>query len=105
MNINDIEEYAENLAKNARKASRALRTLSAESRNAALNLVAAKLRQQKAEILAANKIDLEASAGKISDSMMDRLTLNDAASKPWPRAPKKSRPSPTRWARSWKPAN
>lgn len=78
MNIEDVEVYAEVLAKNARKASRSLRTLSAESRNAALKLVAAKLRQQKAEILAANKIDLEASAGKISDSMMDRLTLNDA---------------------------
>ncbi len=78
MNIEDIEAYAESLAKNARKASRVLRTLSAERRNAALKLVAAKLRQQKAEILAANKIDLEASAGKISDSMMDRLTLNDA---------------------------
>ncbi|MCQ2125004.1 MAG: glutamate-5-semialdehyde dehydrogenase [Fibrobacter sp.] len=78
MNIEDIEVYAETLAKNARKASRGLRTLSAESRNAALNLVAAKLRQQKEAILAANKIDLEASAGKISDSMMDRLTLNDA---------------------------
>ncbi|MCQ2092580.1 MAG: glutamate-5-semialdehyde dehydrogenase [Fibrobacter sp.] len=78
MNIEDIEAYAESLAKNARKASRVLRTLSAERRNAALKLVATKLRQQKAEILAANKIDLEASAGKISDSMMDRLTLNDA---------------------------
>lgn len=78
MNINDIEVYAETLAKNARKASRGLRTLSADRRNAALKLVAEKLRQQKAEILAANKIDLEASAGKISDSMMDRLTLNDA---------------------------
>ncbi len=74
----NLEQYSELLARNARKASRTLRTLSAEARNAALNLVAKKLREQKAEILAANKVDLEASAGKISDSMMDRLTLNDA---------------------------
>ena len=73
----NLDQYAEELAKNAKKATRGLRTLSAERRNAALNLVAQKLRTQKAEILAANKLDLEASVGKISDAMMDRLTLND----------------------------
>ncbi|MCF0221118.1 MAG: glutamate-5-semialdehyde dehydrogenase [Fibrobacter sp.] len=78
MNTEDIEVYAEALAKNARKASKNLRTLKAESRNAVLRLMAEKLRQKKAEILAANKMDLDANAGKISDSMMDRLTLNDA---------------------------
>lgn len=77
-NICNLDEYAENLAKNAKQATRGLRTLSAERRNAALNLVAQKLREQKAAILAANKLDLDASAGKISDAMMDRLTLNDA---------------------------
>ena len=77
-NFENLDIYAEFLAKNAKKASRGLRTLSSEARNNALNLVAKKLREQKNEILAANKLDLVASEGKISDSMMDRLTLNDA---------------------------
>lgn len=78
MNTDNLDLYAETLAKNARNASQGLRTLSAERRNAVLRLVAKKIREQKAEILSENKMDTEASIGKISDSMMDRLTLNDA---------------------------
>ena len=74
----NLDEYTEILAKNAKKASKALRTLTAEQRNGVLNRVAKLLRDQKSEILAANKIDLEAAAGKLDDAKMDRLTLNDA---------------------------
>ena len=74
----NLDEYTEILAKNAKKASKALRTLTANQRNGVLNCVAKLLRAQKTEILAANKMDLEAAAGKLDDAKMDRLTLNDA---------------------------
>jgi glutamate-5-semialdehyde dehydrogenase len=74
----NLDEYTEILAKNAKNASKNLRTLTAEKRSAVLNLVAKLIREKKPEILAANKMDLEAAAGKLDDSKMDRLTLNDA---------------------------
>ena len=74
----NLDEYTEILAKNAKNASKNLRTLSADKRSAVLSLVAKMLREKKPEILAANKMDLEAAAGKLDDSKMDRLTLNDA---------------------------
>ena len=77
-NYSNLDEYSDLLAKNAKKASKNLRTLSGEKRSAVLNLVAKLLRVHKPEILAANKLDLEAAAGKLDDAKMDRLTLNDA---------------------------
>ena len=77
-NYSNLDEYSDLLAKNAKKASKNLRTLSGEKRSAVLNLVAKLLREHKPEILAANKMDLEAAAGKLDDAKMDRLTLNDA---------------------------
>ena len=74
----NLDEYTEILAKNAKKASKALRTLTADQRNGVLNRVAELLRAQKTDILAANKADLEAATGKLDDAKMDRLTLNDA---------------------------
>ena len=78
LKYSNLEEYSDLLAKNAQKASKALRTLPGEKRSAVLNRVAQILRDRKPEILAANKQDLEAAAGKLDDSKMDRLTLNDA---------------------------
>lgn len=74
----NLDEYSDILAKNAKKASRTIRTLAADKRSAVLNRVAALLRENKPAILAANKIDVDASTGKISDAMIDRLTLNDS---------------------------
>ena len=76
-NVN-LEKYSDVLANNAKNASKKIRTLSAEKRAAVLARVAEILRAKKPEILAANKLDLEAAAGKLDDSKMDRLTLNDA---------------------------
>ena len=78
LKYSNLEEYSDLLARNAQKASKTLRTLPGEKRSAVLNRVAQILRDRKPEILAANKIDLEAAAGKLDDSKMDRLTLNDA---------------------------
>lgn len=77
-NYSNLDEYSDILAKNAKKASRTIRTLVADKRAAVLNRVASLLRESKEAILAANKIDVEASTGKISDAMIDRLTLNDS---------------------------
>ena len=76
-NVN-LEKYSDELANNAKNASKKIRTLSAEKRAAVLARVAEILRAKKPEILAANKLDLEAAAGKLDDSKMDRLTLNEA---------------------------
>lgn len=73
----NLDQYSDILAKNAKKASRTIRTLSAEKRSGVLNRVAELLRANKKDILEANKLDVTASLGKISDAMIDRLTLND----------------------------
>jgi len=78
MNTVDLEKYSDLLAQNAKKASKKIRTLSGETRSKVLARVAELLRTSKPEILAANKLDTDAAQGKISDSMLDRLTLNDA---------------------------
>ena len=56
----NLDQYSDILANNAKNASKNLRTLTAEKRSAVLNLVAKLIREKKPEILAANKIDLEA---------------------------------------------
>ena len=62
LKYSNLEEYSDLLARNAQKASKTLRTLPGEKRSAVLNRVAQILRDRKPEILAANKIDLEAAA-------------------------------------------
>lgn len=74
----NLEQYAGILAKNAQKASQTIRTLSGETRSKVLSCVADLLRASKPQILEANKQDVDASRGKISNAMLDRLTLNDA---------------------------
>ena len=46
-NYSNLDEYSDLLAKNAKKASKNLRTLSGEKRSAVLNLVAKLLREHK----------------------------------------------------------
>ena len=70
-NVN-LEQYSNELATNAKNASKKIRTLSAEKRAAVLARVAELLREKKPEILAANKLDLEAAAGKLDDSKMEK---------------------------------
>ena len=78
LKYSNLEEYSDLLAKNAQKASKALRTLPGEKRSAVLNRVAQILRDRKPELVSATKQDLEAAAGRLDGSKMDRLTLNDA---------------------------
>ena len=67
------------LCENARKASVLLGNSSTEERNSALRAMALALNARKAEIIAANNIDIEnAKANGISAAMLDRLTLTEA---------------------------
>ena len=59
----------------AKAAAPTLADLSAERKNAALPAMADALLARKADILAANVLDLDAARGHISDVMLDRLTL------------------------------
>ena len=57
------------------RAARGALTASREKKNAALEAVAARLLSETDAILAANREDVEAARGKVSDVMLDRLTL------------------------------
>ncbi|MBO7384430.1 MAG: glutamate-5-semialdehyde dehydrogenase [Fibrobacter sp.] len=78
INYSNLEQYADELANLAKKAGRNLRTVSAEKKAQVLRLVAERIRAQKSEILAENAKDCEAFKDKLSEAMLDRLTLNDA---------------------------
>ncbi len=62
-----------------RKASRILEGLSAQQKNECLNAVAAALDKNRSSIIAANKTDVDAARKNgVSESIIDRLTLNDS---------------------------
>ena len=72
------QEYLISLGKKAKQAKTALALLSAEQKNAALSAIADALLAQTPAILAANKRDTDAARAKgTSESMIDRLTLNE----------------------------
>jgi glutamate-5-semialdehyde dehydrogenase len=63
----------------ARDAARAMREASDEAKTKALRIAAAAIRSRAAEILAANRADIEAAkAANMPANMIDRLALNDA---------------------------
>jgi glutamate-5-semialdehyde dehydrogenase len=63
----------------ARDAARAMREASDETKTKALTVAAAAIRSRAAEILAANRCDIEAAkAANMAAPMVERLTLNDA---------------------------
>jgi glutamate-5-semialdehyde dehydrogenase len=68
-----------NLADTARRAARSLRASSYQVRQSALLAIASGLNESRSEILAANKedVDRERAAG-LSESLIDRLLLNDS---------------------------
>ena len=73
-----VQEEIQALGRKARNASRALRTLTTEEKNAALLAVAEALEAAKPEIDAANAEDVAAArADGLSPAMVDRLTLTE----------------------------
>jgi glutamate-5-semialdehyde dehydrogenase len=74
----DIRSYIEELAQKARSASVALRTLTAGSKNRALEQTAQLLDQNRVHVLEANGEDLrKGRSSGLPDAMLDRLALND----------------------------
>ena len=65
------------LAKNAKNASKKLATLSTEIKNKALLAIAEALDLNKTKIFEANKLDLELAEGNISQSVFNRLKLDE----------------------------
>jgi len=75
-----IKHAMHTLGKQARAASRAMMRASGASKNHALLAMADALRTQRAELQAANAIDLErARAHQLEAPLLDRLTLSDKA--------------------------
>ncbi len=69
---------AEQIAKRAAVAARAVANLTTEQKNQVLQRMADAIRADKSAILAENEKDLNAGREKsLADSMMDRLELND----------------------------
>jgi len=68
-----------NIGVAARDAARAMREADGQSKTKALLLAAAAIRSRAAEILAANRGDIEAAkAANMAEPMLERLTLNEA---------------------------
>ncbi len=74
--ISDISSYMKTLGKQARSASRQLAAADTATKNQALELIAQLLDQQRDQLAAENKKDLQAGAAKgLDDAMLDRLAL------------------------------
>ncbi len=76
--IDNVEAYVDQIAEEAREASRVLTRLSSDKKNQVLIEAARRIRDQKETIQKQNQLDLD--AGKengLSKAMLDRLELND----------------------------
>ncbi len=71
MNTHEILERALNAKKDIRR-------LTADEKNAAIEKMAAAVENAATEILEQNALDIESAKGKISDVMIDRLTLTES---------------------------
>ena len=74
----DIKKYMNEIGKNARAAARELNRANTGQKNTALLAMADAIESRRTELLAANKIDMD--AGKksgLDDALLDRLELND----------------------------
>jgi len=73
----NIREYLENLGNNSLQASREIKPLSTNEKNALLNSIINCLKKDMNSILEANKKDIELCEENISKAMVDRLLLNE----------------------------
>jgi glutamate-5-semialdehyde dehydrogenase len=77
-----LENMILNMAKDAKLASRELRRLERDQKDAALELMAARLMERQADIVRENEKDvLLARKAGLSSAMVDRLTLDEKAIK------------------------
>jgi glutamate-5-semialdehyde dehydrogenase len=76
--VSDLQAYVDGLAGAARRASVALRALSADVKNRALAAIADRILERSPAILAANARDLERGRTQgLSSAMLDRLALDE----------------------------
>jgi glutamate-5-semialdehyde dehydrogenase len=74
----DIKQYMQNLGQEARSASRAMAKADTNTKNQALNYIAAAIRREKSALIIANQQDLAAAkANGLDSAMLDRLTLSE----------------------------
>jgi glutamate-5-semialdehyde dehydrogenase len=74
----DIKQYMQNLGQEARNASRDMAKADTNTKNQALNFIAAAIRREKATLMVANQQDLDAArANGLDAAMLDRLTLSE----------------------------
>jgi len=77
--ITDIASYMQNLGVQAREASREIARASTGQKNQALIAIATAIDESRAELLAANELDLRAGREKdLEAALLDRLELNEA---------------------------
>ncbi len=78
-NTSDIKSYMQSVGQQARAASRALAAANTGDKNSALMTIHDELVTAKADILAANKIDMDKGhSNDLEAALLDRLELNDA---------------------------
>ncbi|MGM8870143.1 glutamate-5-semialdehyde dehydrogenase [Psychrobacter sp. 2Y5] len=78
-NTSDIKAYMQTVGKQARAASRTLAAANTGDKNSALMSIHDELVNAKADILAANKIDMDKGhSNDLEAALLDRLELNDA---------------------------
>lgn len=74
----DIQQYMQQIGRQARAASRQLAAASTAAKNDALRAMAAEIRQRRTELLAANAQDLaDARAAGLEPALLDRLELDE----------------------------
>jgi glutamate-5-semialdehyde dehydrogenase len=74
----DTQTYIENMARGAKEASIALRTVSSATKNTALEAMARMLVERQEEIFAANAADIRSGEQKgLQGALLDRLKLNE----------------------------
>ena len=75
--MDSIAELILNLGEKAKKASRSLRTVDTETKNAVLHNIASNIQKNQKAILDANKKDLtQGKSNGLDDALLDRLMLN-----------------------------
>ncbi|MDL2211743.1 glutamate-5-semialdehyde dehydrogenase [Erysipelotrichaceae bacterium OttesenSCG-928-M19] len=72
-----MNDYLITIGKNAKQAEKELKKTSMQTINNALQIMAQAIDDNVAEIIAANLKDIESAKNKISQVMLDRLTLNE----------------------------
>ena len=73
----NIEKYLNQLGKNSVEASSKIKNLKLEEKNSLLESISKSIIEDKSDIIKANNIDVEEAKEKLSESMIDRLQLNE----------------------------